>query len=276
MMGIRDRGPPEPPPDPDGGRLGGPPAAQGLPDRRRAGALLGGGVAVAIAPETRRADLRGHAHPVADPDACSHVPDELPRDSSDILDGQLRAEPPVHARRAPARRRAGRRGRRRPARRSSATCTPASRRHGAEDLVEGDHRTRRGWTTSPSRRTSSRSSLAIEKLLGIEVPPKATWMRTLLLRAEPDPLAPRLARHRARSSSGRSRLFWYCFRERDRRARPLRAGRRRADAHALLPGRRPRRGHPARLLRRVPQVREAMPDDDRPVRDAARPERRSG
>ena len=44
MMGIRDRGPPEPPADPDGGRLGGPPAAQGLPDRRRAGALLGGGV----------------------------------------------------------------------------------------------------------------------------------------------------------------------------------------------------------------------------------------
>src|SRR4029079_6918332 len=48
--GHPGRGPPEPPADPDGGRLGGPPAAQGLPDRRRAGAVLGGGI-VAIAPE---------------------------------------------------------------------------------------------------------------------------------------------------------------------------------------------------------------------------------
>ena len=38
--------------------------------------------------------------------------------------------------------------------------------------------------------------LAIEKLLALETPPKATWMRTLPLRAEPDPLAPRLARDR--------------------------------------------------------------------------------
>ncbi len=36
--------PPESRQDPDGGRLGGPPAAEGLPDRRRAGAVLGGGV----------------------------------------------------------------------------------------------------------------------------------------------------------------------------------------------------------------------------------------
>ena len=50
MMGIRARRAPEPRPDPDGGRLGGPPAAQGLPARRRARPLLGGGV-VAVAPE---------------------------------------------------------------------------------------------------------------------------------------------------------------------------------------------------------------------------------
>src|SRR5262249_13878540 len=42
--GDPDRGPPEPQADPHGRRLGGAPAAEGLPDRRRAGPLLGGGV----------------------------------------------------------------------------------------------------------------------------------------------------------------------------------------------------------------------------------------
>ena len=58
LMGIVLRGPPEPRAHPDGRRLGGAPAAQGLPDRRRAGPLLGRGVAMAIAPAPR--DLRGH------------------------------------------------------------------------------------------------------------------------------------------------------------------------------------------------------------------------
>ena len=47
--------------------------------------------------------------------------------------------------------------------------------------------------------------LAIEQLLELEIPPKASWMRTLLLRAEPDPLAPDLARAPPRSSWARSR-----------------------------------------------------------------------
>ena len=41
LMGITVHGPPEPQPDPDGGRLGRASAAQGLSDRRRAGAVLG-------------------------------------------------------------------------------------------------------------------------------------------------------------------------------------------------------------------------------------------
>ena len=71
MLGINIIGPSEPEADPDGRRLGRAPAAQGLPDRRRAGAVLGGGV-MAVAPTVPgsprgdRADLRGHAHPAPD------------------------------------------------------------------------------------------------------------------------------------------------------------------------------------------------------------------
>ena len=56
LMGIADRGPPEPEADPHRRRLGRPPAAQGLPDRRRAGPLLGGRV-MAVAPERTRASI---------------------------------------------------------------------------------------------------------------------------------------------------------------------------------------------------------------------------
>ena len=101
MMGIRDRGPSEPEADPDGRRLGGPPAAQGLPDRRRAGAVLGAGVDGDRRAGAARADLRGLADPAADPDGAP-----ASRRSSRLrgrADGQLRAEPPVDARRAAAR-----------------------------------------------------------------------------------------------------------------------------------------------------------------------------
>ena len=56
--------------------------------------------------------------------------------------------------------------------------------------------------------------MAIEKLLGIEVPPKASGCGRCS-RAEPDPLAPRLARH-LRARARRDLTFWYAFRERDR------------------------------------------------------------
>ena len=46
---------------------------------------------------------------------------------------------------------------------------------------------------------------AVEKLLELEVPPKAEWMRTLPLRAEPHPLASRLARDVRARARARSR-----------------------------------------------------------------------
>jgi NADH-quinone oxidoreductase subunit D len=57
--------------------------------------------------------------------------------------------------------------------------------------------------------------LAIEKLLGLEVPPRATWMRMLLGELN------RIHSHlvwlgTAALELGAISLFWYCFRERDR------------------------------------------------------------
>jgi NADH-quinone oxidoreductase subunit D len=56
--------------------------------------------------------------------------------------------------------------------------------------------------------------LAMEKLLGIEVPPKATWMRTLLCELN------RIHSHLVWLGTGALELgaitmFWFCFRERD-------------------------------------------------------------
>ncbi len=56
--------------------------------------------------------------------------------------------------------------------------------------------------------------LAIEKLLGMEIPPKATWMRTLLCELN------RIHSHlvwlgTAALELGAISMFWYCFRERD-------------------------------------------------------------
>ena len=56
--------------------------------------------------------------------------------------------------------------------------------------------------------------LAIEKLLAMEVPRKATWMRMLLSRADAHPLAPDLPGTSA-LELGAISMFWYCFRERD-------------------------------------------------------------
>ena len=126
LMGIVVRRPPEPEADPHRRRLGGPPAAQGLPDRRRAGPLLGGRV-MAIAPErTRAAIYEGTRipHPVP---TLLRVSDELARDRRRAAD-QLRAEPSLDPRRAAPDRRPLRRGRRRARGGRSATSTRASRR----------------------------------------------------------------------------------------------------------------------------------------------------
>ena len=73
-------------------------------------------------------------------------------------------------------------------------------------------------------------------------------MRTLPLRAEPDPLAPRLARHGG-ARAGRDLdvlVLRSASASRSSTSSSWSAGY--AHAHALLPGRRARRGHPARLL----------------------------
>ena len=89
--------------------------------------------------------------------------------------------------------------------------------------------------------------LAIEKLLGLEVPEKATWMRMCLAELN------RIHSHLVWLGDGRARagrdLDVLVLLPRARLdPRPLRDGLRGAHAHALLPGRRARRGHPARLL----------------------------
>ena len=88
-------------------------------------------------------------------------------------------------------------------------------------------------------------------------------------RAQPRPLAPRLARHLGARAGGDLAVLVHVPRARPG-ARPLRDGRRDAHAHAVLPGRRPGRGHPARLLRRVPEVLRDHARRRRRVRAAAR------
>src|SRR5207249_7954986 len=75
------RRPPQPPAHPHGRRLGRSPAAQGLSDRRRAGALLGGGV-VALAPERPRI-YEGSRIPSPIPSVLE-LSDEL-KSSQDVL-----------------------------------------------------------------------------------------------------------------------------------------------------------------------------------------------
>ena len=86
--------------------------------------------------------------------------------------------------------------------------------------------------------------LAIEKLLALEVPREGDLDADAALRAEPHPLAPRLPRHgRARAGCDLDVLVLLPRARPD--PRPRRDGLRDAHAHALLPDRRARRGHPA-------------------------------
>ena len=114
--------------------------------------------------------------------------------------------------------------------------------------------------------------LAVEKMLGIEMSAEGGLDADAAPRAQPDPLPPRLARDvRARAGSDLAVLVHVPRARPD--SRPVRAGDRGAHAHALLPGRRPRRRHPARVL---PAVRGVLPCHARrrrPVRGDARPER---
>ena len=57
--------------------------------------------------------------------------------------------------------------------------------------------------------------LAVEKLLQLAGAAQGDLDADGARRADADPLASRLSRHRRRSSSGAISMFWYCFRERD-------------------------------------------------------------
>ena len=146
----------------------------------------------------RRADLRGHAHPRTRSRRCSRS--RRAARARGHPHGQLRPEPPVHARRAAADRRPPRRDGRR------ARAVIGYLHTGFEKNME-----QKTWWKAITYRAADRLRLLPEQRARLRArrsrscsrsrcPPKATWMRMLLARAEPDPLAPRLARHlRARA-----------------------------------------------------------------------------
>ena len=118
---------------------------------------------------------------------------------------------------------------------------------------KGDHVSRSGSTTSPSRRTSS-SSCSRSRSCSASRRREGDLDADVPRRAQPDPLAPRLARHvGARDRRDLDVLVRVPRAGHD--ARPVRDGHRRPHAHALLPGRRARRGHPGGLLRAGARLR---------------------
>ena len=87
---------------------------------------------------------------------------------------------------------------------------------------------------------------AVETLLGVEVPPRAQYLRVIHLELN------RIMSHlvwlgTSALDLGAISMFWYCFREKRDDPRPVRDVIGPADAHPLLPGRRRDRGHPARV-----------------------------
>ena len=168
---------------------------------------------------------------------------------------QLRAEPPVDARCAPADRRPRRGARRRD---QGGDRLPAHRLReddGVEDVLEGDHVPRADrLPVLPGERArvrardreAARPRDAREGDLDADVP----------LGAEPHPLAPRVARH-VRARARRDLDVLVRVPRAGHGARPVRDGHRRAHAHPLLPGRRPGRGHPRGLLRPGARLRAA-------------------
>ena len=187
----------------------GPPAAQGLPDRRRAGPLLGRRAMSTTADTSEttraRASRRGCRR-------CSKSPRSCGRARSSP--GQLRPEPPVDARRAPPHRRPPRRGGRR---RVSAVI--GYLHTGFEKTMES--KTYWKGVTYPERidyvgyqNNELVFVLAVEQLLELEVPTKAKWMRMLLCELN------RIHSHlvflgTSALELGAISMFWYCFRERE-------------------------------------------------------------
>ena len=217
--------------------------------------------------------LRGLADPEPDPDGAPGRPGGAR--ARRHPDGQLRPEPSLDARRPPARRRPRRRARRRHRGRDRLPPHRLREDDGAEDVVEVHHlpgadRLRlvpgQRARLRARDREAARDRGAAEGDVDADVPG----------RADADPLAPRLARDLG-ARAGRDLDVLVHVRRPRRDARPLRDGRRHADAHALLPGGRARRGHPARAS--STQARDVVQEDaegDRRVRGDPRPQRRSG
>ena len=90
---------------------------------------------------------------------------------------------------------------------------------------------------------------AVEKLLELEIPPRAKYLRMIHLELN------RIHSHLVWLGTtaldlGAISMFWYCFRERDTILDLFEMSTGPADAHPLLPGRRRLRGHPGRLRAR--------------------------
>ena len=85
---------------------------------------------------------------------------------------------------------------------------------------------------------------AVERLLELEIPPRAKYLRMIHLELN------RIHSHLVWLGTtaldlGAISMLWYCFRERDRILDLFEMATGPADAHPLLPGRRRDRGHPA-------------------------------
>ncbi len=84
----------------------------------------------------------------------------------------------------------------------------------AQVLLEGDPRRSSGWTTSSYYFNAMAFCGAVETLLGIEVPPRAQYLRVIHLELN------RIMSHlvwlgTSALDLGAMSMFWYCFRERE-------------------------------------------------------------
>ena len=123
--------------------------------------------------------------------------------------------------------------------------------------------------------------MAVEKLLGLEVPRRGEWIRAIFTELQ------RLHNHLIFLGTGSIdlggiALLFYCFRERDRVLDLFELAGRRAHARALRAGRRRRRGPPGGVRPRgagddqgAARARRRVRGPDRPAADLPRPHARA-
>ena len=219
------------------------------------------------------ADLRGDPDPASGPDDPRGRSREAP--ARGHPHDQLRAEPSVDPRRPPPRRRPRRRDRRRHSRRHRLPPHRLREEHGGQVVVEVGHvRAAHRLRLVPRERAPLRPR---DREAPRHRGPAARDLGTDGAgRAEPHPLASRLARDVGARARGDLAVLVLLRRPRPD-PRPLRDGRRGADAHALRAGRRHRRGPASRVhgrgaevLRVDAEVGRRVRGDPRPQRDLAR------